>query len=93
MNDGQFDDLKQFIETTVGQTEMRLTRRLDGLEGRLDGVEGRLEGMERRLESLEHKVDDGFAAIGNAVEQIHHRIDQHEADATLHVSHAQPLAA
>lgn len=31
MTDDQMDDLKQFVSTTVGQTEARLTERLDGV--------------------------------------------------------------
>lgn len=36
MNDEQFDDLKQFIETTVSQTEDRLNDRLDELDKKID---------------------------------------------------------
>ena len=64
MNDQQFDDLKQFIATTVGQTEARL--------------EQRIEGVENRLERLDRKMDDGFAGISEVVETINTRLDDQD---------------
>lgn len=64
MNDDQFADLKQFITTTVSQTEIRLVEQIDKVED--------------RLTSLEQKIDDGFAAVAEAVDAIHIRLDEHD---------------
>lgn len=100
MDDEQFDDLKQFIVTTVGQTEARLTERMDGLDGRMDGLdgrmaglEGRMAGLEGRMDTLEQKMDDGFAGVGEAIEQIHQRIDAHEADTNTRLTRLEQKAA
>jgi hypothetical protein len=82
--DDDLDDLKHFIVSTVGQTEARLSARLGRVESRLDGVE-------KRLTSLEHTVDDGFAAIGDALEQDNQRLDDHINDPNAH--RLQPQAA
>lgn len=80
MNEGQLNDLKQFIADTVSQTEVRLTGRIDGLEGRMDGLEHRMGGLEQRLESLEHEVRDGFAGIGEVIEQLNQRFDDRDKE-------------
>jgi hypothetical protein len=61
MKDEQLDDLKQFIEATVSQTEARLTQKID---------------------ALEQKMDDGFAGVGDAIEEIHKVTGDHEVRIT-----------
>jgi len=56
MNDDQLSDLKQFITATVSQTEAKLTDRFDALENKVD--------------TLETKVDDGFAGVGEALDDM-----------------------
>lgn len=80
MDDYQFNDLKQFIANTVKQTEVTLTRRIDGLEGRMDSLEGRMGGMEGRMARLEQKVDDGFAGIAETIEQMNQRHDDRDKE-------------
>lgn len=65
MSDDQLDDLKQFIAVTLGQTEVRIGERIDGVE--------------QKLEALTQNVDDGFAGVGEAIEEINNRIDNRPA--------------
>lgn len=85
MNDGQLDDLKQFIEAMVSQSEARLEHKLGGLGGRIDKLDGtvsaidfRLDRLDTRLDSLEQKQDDGFAGIADILEPLLEKQDDHE---------------
>ena len=80
MNDDQLNDLKQFIANTVAQTEVRLTGRIDGLEDRIDGLESKVDSLAGRMDRLEAKVDDGFAGIGEAIDQLNQRLDDDKRD-------------
>ena len=74
MDEEQFDDLKQFIEATVSQSELRLKGELASKDDLL-----KLEG---KVDSLEAKMDAGFAGVGEAIEtlgdHIEARLDDHE---------------
>ncbi len=69
MDDVQLDDLKQFIEATVSQSEERITTEL------------RTE-IKSSAEKLEKKMEDGFAGVGDAIEEIHKVTDSHETRIT-----------
>ena len=90
MNDDQFDDLKQFIEATVSQSETRIK---DELGERIDGVEQRLDGVEHRLGNLEKKVDDGFAGVADAIETINQHLDDHETECNERLTKLERQAA
>lgn len=62
MNVDQFDDMKQFIDSRVSQSEAHLGQRIDGVEN--------------KLEALEKKMDDGFAGVGEAVGRTNDRLDE-----------------
>lgn len=76
MNDDQFDDLKQFIESTVSQTEVHLTQRIDEVDTkltqRIDEVDVKLT---QRIDILEHKMGDGFSGVADAIEGLNSRND------------------
>ena len=55
MNEEQFDDLKQFIASTVSQSETRL---------------------EAKIDRLEATVDDGFAGVGKAIDDLGEDLDK-----------------
>jgi flagellar capping protein FliD len=73
MNDGQLDDLKQFVAATVSQTEARLTERIDGIDQRIDGID-------QRLESLEENMKAGFASVRDAIEEINNQQARSESN-------------
>jgi len=77
MTNDQFDDLKQFITATVSQSEARLEARLK--EEIHQSVAQLEENFYVKIAQLEAKVDDGFAGIGEAIEQLHHIIDERDA--------------
>lgn len=77
-----FDDLKQFIQVTVGQSEERLSQRIDGLDGRMDGLSGRMDLLDGRMDRLENglhelrdEVHEGFAGIADAMEATNSDVD------------------
>ena len=59
MNDEQLDDLKQFIDSRISQSEL-------GLRGEIGG--------------LRKEVRDGFAGVGEAIEQINQRFDERDKE-------------
>lgn len=63
MNDDQLDDLKQFIDSRISQSEDKITS------------ETRSSIQELRQEML-----DGFAGVGDAIEEIHKRLDETKAE-------------
>jgi hypothetical protein len=83
MNDDQFDDLKQFIEATVSQSETRIK----------DELGERIDGVEQRLGNLEKKVDDGFAGVADAIETINQRLDDHETECNERLTKLEQQAA
>jgi hypothetical protein len=64
MDDVQIDDLKQFIAATVSQTEVRLDQKI--------------EVLDQKVENLRQEMTDGFAGVGEAIEQIHTRVDDNQ---------------
>lgn len=60
MNDQQLDDLKQFIEARLSQTEQRIK-----------------DELQQDIEKLRLEMHDGFAGVGDAIEEINKRIDEH----------------
>ena len=63
MNDEQFDDLKQFIDARISQSEETLDHKFD-----------------EKLEALKKEILDGFAGVGEAVENIHKQLDETKAE-------------
>jgi hypothetical protein len=57
MNEDVIADLKQFIGTTISQQTSDLREDLKKLDSKVD--------------SLEQKMTDGFAGVGEAIEEIH----------------------
>ncbi len=69
MKDEQLDDLKQFIETTVGQTEQRLRNEM------ADGFASATKEMTDGFTEVRQEMADGFAGVGEAIEEIHKDIE------------------
>ncbi len=79
MNDEQMDDLKQFISSTVSQTEQRLGERMDGVEQRLD--------------RMQTEMEQGFAGVGEAIDAIHERMDEYEKQTDTRLTKLEQKAA
>ena len=73
MNEQQLEDLKQFIDGRISQTEARFNETLDE---RLGGVEGRLGAIEIKLEELRKDMLDGFTGVGEAIDEINKHFDE-----------------
>lgn len=61
MKDEQMDDLKQFIDSKISQSEQVLR--------------DEISGVDNKIEELRHEVQDGFAGVGEAIEEIHKILD------------------
>jgi hypothetical protein len=77
------EDLKQFITTTVGQTETRLREEITGTETRLreeiTGTETRLrEEITGTETQLLRRMDGGFVGVGDAVDVIQEEVTRNE---------------
>lgn len=79
MNDEQMDDLKQFISSTVSQTEQRLGERIDGVEQRLD--------------RMQTEMEQGFAGVGEAIDAIHERMEEYEKQTGTRLTKLEQKAA
>lgn len=69
MSDAQINDLKEFISVTVS--------------GAVSGLEDRLERLEQKLELLRTDMNDGFAAIADAISSLNDSVEDHERRITL----------
>lgn len=67
MNDDKLDDLKQFIASTVTQTEQRLR---DELASKDDLQSLRVE-LKAGIDNVRTEMADGFAGVGEAIESLH----------------------
>lgn len=70
MQDDQLDDLKQFIDSTIGQSEARIKADLS-------------KDLGMQIQALEKKVDDGFAGVAEAIDSIHDVLANHEGRLTV----------
>jgi predicted nucleic acid-binding Zn-ribbon protein len=93
MNDDQFDDLKQFIDSRISQSEALLTQKIDGVEERVDGLEKKVSGLEKKVDGLEQKIDDGFAGVGEAIEQVHKQLELRDAEVDQRIITLEQAAA
>ncbi len=93
MNDDQFDDLKQLVETTIGQTELRLEGRLDKIDSRLGKVDSRLDSIDDRLENLHKEMKEGFAGVGDALDTVSENIDKDIKDHENRITRLEEQAA
>ena len=71
MTDDQLEDLKQFIDSRISQSESI--------------TNGKFAKVDAKIEALRQEMLGGFAGVGEAIEEINHRIDQH-----LAVIHQRP---
>jgi len=87
MNEEQFDDLKQFITSTVSQSETRLREELASKED-LVGLASKeeLHDVRSSLVSLREEMRDGFTGVGEAIESLAANMDKrfNEFDSVVH---------
>ncbi len=83
MNDDQLDDLKQFIDSRISQTEARLEERISDTETKL----------EQKIEDLQSEMRDGFAGVGEAIEDIHTQADKINVDVERRLASLERPAA
>ncbi len=69
MSTDQLEDLKHFIDTRISQSEASFDEKLGSL--RLD--------MSKGFVSVRKEMNDGFAGIADAIEEINNRMDRTDA--------------
>jgi hypothetical protein len=88
MNDDQFDDLKQFIDGRISQSaENTQTDLKQFIETRISQSETRLTGdLTKKIkdveENLKQEMRAGFEGVGDATEQIHTQLSDHQTRIT-----------
>ncbi|MGY6655509.1 hypothetical protein ACXIZN_25445 [Amycolatopsis sp. TRM77291] len=74
-NEQLFEDLKQFVTTTVSQSEERLGGRMDE---RFAGVDKCLNTMDRRFDNIDNRfdaMDNRFDAVDRRFDAVDERLD------------------
>lgn len=72
MNDDQLNDLKQFIDSRISQSELRFDKKID---------------------ELKKEMLDGFAGVGDAIEEIHKQLDETKAEFDARLTKLEQQAA
>lgn len=86
----QFQDLKQFIEATVSQTEARLSDRIDSVDEKLEALDKRLS---KDIAVLRQETEDGFAGVGEAISTIHDQIEERDKEVDARLTRLEQKAA
>ncbi len=68
MNTDQIEDLKQFINARISQSETSLESRLGH----------KIDDLKAEINILRSDMNDGFAGVADAIGVIHDKIDNHE---------------
>ena len=100
MNDDQFQDLKQFIEATVSQSEARLRADLANKDDLADlrvELKGDIADLKTEIKAdiarLEAKLDANVAGAGDAVATTNTSADDQLADLERRVTRLEHRAA
>lgn len=90
MDKDQLDDLKQFIATTVSQSEARLRTELrkewkSDLQAGLAGLKSELRiewrsDLARETSALRQEMREGFAAVAETLDEIHAYLHRRDAE-------------
>lgn len=82
-NEQLFEDLKQYIDGRISQTEMSVGGRIDKLENRFDTLENRFDTLENRFDTLENGFDtleNRFDTLENRFDNLENRLDNVERE-------------
>ena len=79
MDEGQLDDLKQFITATVSQTEKRL--------------EMKISDVRSELAELRNEMSGGFSGVGEAIESIHDQSTERDIEVDRRLTKLEQQAA
>ena len=75
----RFDELESIfndkLDTKIDGLELRIGRRIDGLESRFDGLEKRFDGLESRFDGLEIRFDDFELRVGKKFIGLEKKMD------------------
>lgn len=72
MNTDQIEDLKQFINARISQSETSLESRLD------HKIDDLWRDLKAEINILRSDMNDGFAGVADAIGVIHDKLDDHE---------------
>ncbi len=88
-NEELFEDLKQFIDSRISQSEARTDKRFEGVDEKFEGIDDKFEGVDKKFEKIEKKLDqiqtemnDSFAAAGSAIVPVNDQLANHETRIT-----------
>jgi hypothetical protein len=73
MNNDQFDDLKQFIDGRLSQSEVLFDEKLQSLKHELKGEIGELR---QEMTELRQEMHDGFAGVAEVIDDNNQHIDE-----------------
>ena len=82
MSDDQMDDLKQFIDGRISQSESLLR----------DDFGVGINSLAGKINKLEQEVNDGFTGVGEAIDEIHTQITQHDTEVDQRLTNLEQAA-
>ena len=83
MNNDQFEDLKQFIDSRISQSEAIFDEKLDG----------KIDSIKKEIEDLRKEMLEGFAGVGEAIEDIHKQLDESKEEFDKRLTKLEQQAA
>jgi hypothetical protein len=72
MNDQQLEDLKQFIDSRISESQTSLESKIDSR------ISESQTSLESKIEDLRLEMNDGFAGVAEAIEVINERLDDRD---------------
>ena len=70
MNDEQYDELRQFVQTALHQSESRLMAHIGVIEQRLHDLEQRANGVQSRMDVRANDLRGEFERMRYALDQL-----------------------
>lgn len=82
-NEQLFDDLKQYIDTSMSQqsaqiydVEQRLNARIEGLDRRVDGIDQRIDSLDEKLDLIQDAIAETLTQANATTAATLHDHDQ-----------------
>lgn len=61
MNDDQFEDLKQFIDSRISQSEVQFDRNLKGVKAEMKAIKSKLEDLNLKIDTISEALHENLS--------------------------------
>lgn len=83
MNDEQLEDLKQFIDSRISQSEVRFD----------DKLSTEVSALRNEISALRQEMLDGFAGVGDSFDEIHKLLEEQKQNFDTRLTKLEQQAA